>query len=114
MSNQVVPFDQLTQMAKAMAGSGLFGVKTEQQALALMLDLVPLDDPFDAKHLLNLEADRVAVLEDQRHQRAERNAAPGLERDQLFSKRRALELVFVKVGEVGGSQQVHRCSSVEC
>jgi hypothetical protein len=37
MNTQMVPFEQLTQMAKAMAGSGLFGVKTEQQALALML-----------------------------------------------------------------------------
>lgn len=37
MNNQMVPFEQLSQMAQAMAGSGLFGVKTPQQALALML-----------------------------------------------------------------------------
>lgn len=33
----IIPFDQVEQMANAMAGSGLFGMKTPQQALALML-----------------------------------------------------------------------------
>src|SRR3972149_3989612 len=33
----LVPFDQLQGMAKAVAASGLFGMKTPEQALALML-----------------------------------------------------------------------------
>lgn len=37
MSNALVPFDQLQGMAKAVAASGLFGMKTPEQALALML-----------------------------------------------------------------------------
>lgn len=37
MSTQMIPFEQLADMAAAMAGSNLFGVKTPQQALALML-----------------------------------------------------------------------------
>lgn len=35
--NALIPFDQVQSMAKAMAGSGLFGMKTQEQALALML-----------------------------------------------------------------------------
>jgi hypothetical protein len=35
--NALIPFDQVQSMAKAMAGSGLFGMKTTEQALALML-----------------------------------------------------------------------------
>lgn len=37
MSNALVPFDQLQGMAQAVAASGLFGMKTKEQALALML-----------------------------------------------------------------------------
>lgn len=37
MSTDLVPFDQLRQMSAALAASGLFGIKGEQQALALML-----------------------------------------------------------------------------
>jgi hypothetical protein len=34
---QLIPFNEMTQMAEAIAGSGLFGLKTPQQALALGL-----------------------------------------------------------------------------
>lgn len=37
MSNAVIPMDQMTQMANAVARSGLFGAKTVDQALAIML-----------------------------------------------------------------------------
>ena len=37
MTTALVPFDQLQGMAQAVAASGLFGMKTKEQALALML-----------------------------------------------------------------------------
>jgi hypothetical protein len=37
VSTDLVPFDQLRQMGAALASSGLFGMKSEQQAIALML-----------------------------------------------------------------------------
>ena len=37
MTNALVPVDQIERMASAVASSGLFGVKTPQQAMALML-----------------------------------------------------------------------------
>lgn len=37
MTTDLVPFDQLRQMGAALAASGLFGMKSEQQAIALML-----------------------------------------------------------------------------
>ncbi len=37
MSNNVVPYNELTQMAEAMAKSQLFGMKTADQVIALML-----------------------------------------------------------------------------
>lgn len=37
MTNQLVPMDQMERMAAAVAKSGLFGMKTPDQALALML-----------------------------------------------------------------------------
>lgn len=37
MSNELVPYSDIEKMGKAVAGSGLFGVKTEMQAVALML-----------------------------------------------------------------------------
>lgn len=37
MSNEIVPYQQLERMSTAVAKSGLFGVKTPDQALALML-----------------------------------------------------------------------------
>lgn len=37
MSTSIIPFEQLTHMARTMAESNLFGVKSPQQALALML-----------------------------------------------------------------------------
>ena len=37
MTNALVPVDQIERMAAAVASSGLFGVKTPQQAMALML-----------------------------------------------------------------------------
>jgi len=37
MSQELVPYSDIEKMGKAVAGSGLFGVKTEQQAIALML-----------------------------------------------------------------------------
>lgn len=37
MTTQIVPYDQMEKMAVAVAKSGLFGMKTAEQALALML-----------------------------------------------------------------------------
>ncbi len=37
MSNAIVPMNEIERMAQAVAKSGLFGVKTPDQALALML-----------------------------------------------------------------------------
>jgi hypothetical protein len=37
MSNEVVPFQQMERMAVAVSKSGMFGVKTQEQALSLML-----------------------------------------------------------------------------
>ena len=37
MSQELIPYTDIEKMGKAVAGSGLFGVKTEQQAIALML-----------------------------------------------------------------------------
>lgn len=37
MSQEIVPYADIEKMGKAVAGSGLFGVKTQEQAIALML-----------------------------------------------------------------------------
>ena len=37
MSNELVPYSDIEKMGKAVAESSLFGIKTQQQAIALML-----------------------------------------------------------------------------
>ena len=73
----------------------------------LVLDLLGLDDPLYAEHLLDLEPHGVAVLEHQRHQRPQRDPAPLLGFDDAAAKLGPRELVLVEVLKVGGGQGLH-------
>src|SRR5207248_3783713 len=67
----------------------------------LGLDLRVGVEPLDTCHLLDLESDRVAVLEHEGHVRADPHPAPPFQRDHSLAEVLALALVGPHVGNVG-------------
>ena len=53
----------------------------------LVLHALGLVDPLDEQHLLHLEAQRLAILEHERHRRADRHAPRALVRDHRAAER---------------------------
>src|SRR4029077_351965 len=75
--------------------------------LDLMCDLLVAQHALSASHLLDLEAHRRGVLEDHRHDVAQRDPAALLHRDDLRPKRLALALVLAQIFDVVVGELAH-------
>jgi hypothetical protein len=83
-------------------GRELAGLRDQRVVGAqLGLDAFVGDDLLDASHLLDLPAHRVAVLEHERAQLANRHAPARFQSKDALLERAALALVGAQVGDVG-------------
>src|SRR6185295_14383284 len=73
----------------------------------LILHLGRLENAFGADHFLHLEPQRLAVLEHQRHERAERHPSSLLQCDDAGTIRLALSFILIKRQNIVAGQDVH-------
>ena len=102
---EVLDLDE--ERGRKLSGRGNQGVVGVQ----LVLDLVRLDDPLGADHLLDLEPDSVAVLEQEGEVLTDRNATRALGFDDPWPDLVADLLVLDQVLDVVVRDRLHQLSS---
>ncbi len=78
--------------------------------IQLILDLGRFDDSFGPDHFLNLKLQRFPVFEHHGDKRADRNAPPLFERDDLLAKGFSLPFILFVRNDIAGCDRLHCCS----